>query len=533
MAYNLKKNRVYKNGVRKLQNLFKSKKANYSMKKILFLRASSGWKDPSPPMAFSYLGRIAKDNGFEVLVENLNAQYNAKTNEDIIDLIKKEKPTIVGVSIFTNYAIDSYELLKKIRKHCELIIAGGPHVTIYPEEVLERGVDIAFVGEAENSFNGFLKAINSKKNLSSVKGIVYKDDGKIKKTKPPEVYDINKLPLPDKEVHRKKDYIKVNEEIGNFGGILSSRGCPGRCTYCYHSLFGRSFRYRSTEKIFKEIKYLYKNYGIKHINFIDDAFTINKPRLIELCDMFIESKLPIEWVCATRIDFLDKEIISKMSEAGCVMISLGVENCIPETLIKIKKTGNPKWYIEHVGNILKWCKESKVRVGVNILTGFPWDSVKDIKKLQKYVKRISPYVTQGFCGGILQPLPNTEIYDKYAKEYGFEKWWLYKKPLFTENYHPFFMLYYHPFWEQLNNNFFNLDKGVFKEIDKLYRIMGKWNLKILVKRRFRNLLVRSILYSGLIISSNISLFLYKISPNLEKSIMKNLSNFSYKFKYKR
>ncbi|MDP7521010.1 MAG: radical SAM protein [Candidatus Pacearchaeota archaeon] len=503
------------------------------MKKILFLRANSGWKDPSPPLAFSYLGKIAKDNGFEVLVENLNAQYNNKTTEDIINLIKEEKPSIVGISIFTNYAIDSYELLKKIRKYCELIIVGGPHVTIYPEECLEMGADIAFIGEAENSFQKLLKVLNSDGKLEKVEGIVYKKGDKINKTEIPKPIDVNHLPIPDKEIHRKNDYIKVRGEINNFGGILSSRGCPGRCTYCYHSLFGRGFRYRSTEKIFKEIEYLYKNYGIKHINFIDDAFTINKQRLVELCNMFIESKLPIEWVCATRIDFLDGEIILKMKKAGCVMISLGVENCIPETLIKIKKTGDPKWYIEHVGNILKWCKEAKIRVGVNILTGFPWDTVKDIKKLQEYVKRISPYVTQGFCGGILQPLPNTEIYDKYAKEYRFEKWWLYKKPLFTENYHPFFMLYYHPFWEQLNNNFFNLDKNVFGEIDKLYRIMGKWNLKILVKRRFKNPLIRPILYNGLLISSNISLFLYKISPNLEKSIMRTLSNFSYKFKYKK
>ncbi len=501
-------------------------------KKILFLRASTGWKDPSPPMAFAYLGRIAKEEGFEVLIENLNAQYNTKNTGDIIELIKKEKPLVVGISIFTNYARDSYELMKKIKPYCNLLIAGGPHITIYPEEAIEQGADVSFVGEAEATFANFLKAIVSKKKLSKIKGIVYKEKGKIKKNTLAEPIDLDKLPFPDKEVFRKSDYIKIKEEINNFGGILSSRGCPGRCTYCFHSLFGRCFRYRSAENIFKEIKYLNEKYGINHINFIDDAFTINKKRLIELCEMLIEAKLPLEWVCATRIDFLDREIIFKMSKAGCVMISLGVESCIPETLIKMGKTTNPEWYIKQSEDVLKWCYEAKIRAGVNILTGFPWDKAEDIRKIQRYVKKISKYVTQDFCGGVLQPMPATEVYEKYAKEYGFEKWWLHKKDIFPDNYHPFFMLYYHPFWEQLNNNFFDLGKDVFNEIDRLYKMMGQWNLKIISKRRFKNRVINFGVYHGLLMLSKMSLFLYNVSPKLEKKIMTSIANYSYRFKYK-
>ncbi|MBI2630269.1 B12-binding domain-containing radical SAM protein [Candidatus Pacearchaeota archaeon] len=501
-------------------------------KKILFLRASTGWKDPSPPLAFAYLGRIARDRGFKVLIENLNAQYNTKTTEDIIELIKKEQPAIVGVSIFTNYARDSYELIKKIKNYCKMIIAGGPHITIYPEEALEMGADVAFIGEAESSFPIFLDVISKNKKLNKVPGIAYKENGKVKRNKETGVIlNLDRIPIPDKEFFRKEDYIKIKEEINNFGGILTSRGCPGRCTYCYHSLFGRGFRYRSAGNVFKEVLYLHNNYGITHINFIDDAFTINKERLEELCGMFIKAGLPIEWVCATRIDFLNREMIFKMKKAGCVMISLGVESCVPETLIKIKKTGNPEWYIKQADEILKACYDAGIRAGVNILTGFPWDSVEDIKQIQKYVDRIKVYVTQGFCGGILQPMPNTEIYEQYAKQYKFEKWWLTKESIFREDYHPFFMSYYHVFWEQMQNNFFNLNKNVLGEIDRLYRSMGKWNLRVIVKRRFKNSAISWGISSGLVVLSNISLFLYKVSPKLEKLLMSPVARFSYKFKY--
>jgi len=501
-------------------------------KKILFLRASTGWKDPSPPMAFAYLGRIAKDNGWKVFIENLNAQYNKKTTKDIIDLIKKENIELVGVSIFTNYVQNSYDLIKSIRPYCKIIMAGGPHSTIYPEEILDQGADIVGVGESEGYFADLLEAIFKEKGLEKVRGIVYKDKGKIMKNPWPEQIDIDKLPIPEKDFFRKSDYIKVKEEINNLGGILTSRGCPGRCTYCYHSMFGRCFRYRSAENVFKEITYLHKKYGINHINFIDDAFTINRKRLIELCDKLIEAKLPIGWVCATRIDFLDKEVLTKMGESGCVMISLGVESFIPHALIKMKKTGNPKWYIKRTKDILKWCYDLKIRAGVNILTGFPWETKEDIKKMQWHIKKIRKYVTQGFCGGILQPMPNTEVYNQYAKQYNFENWWLKRELLFKEDYHPFFMNYYHVFFEQLQNDFFNMKKEVFKEIDKLYKMMGKWNLKIIVNRRFKNPVVRYALYNGLFIISNISLLLYVISPKLEKFLMKNISNFSYRFKYR-
>ena len=113
------------------------------------------------------------------MVENLNAQYNTKTNNDIIELIKKEKPSIVGIHIFTNAARYSYELIEAIKPYCTLLIAGGPHPTACPEEVLEKGIEIAFVGEAEVSFKKFLDALDSKKSFKKIKGLAYKNKGKI------------------------------------------------------------------------------------------------------------------------------------------------------------------------------------------------------------------------------------------------------------------------------------------------------------------------------------------------------------------
>jgi anaerobic magnesium-protoporphyrin IX monomethyl ester cyclase len=502
-------------------------------KKILFLKARTGMDDPSPPMAFSFLASIAEEEGFDVLVENLNAQYNEKTNRDIAELIKREKPEIVGVHIFTNAARYSYELIKEIRPFSKLILAGGPHPTACAEEVLERGVDIAFIGETEISFRKFLKAFNSKNKFKNVKGIVYKENGRIIKTKLEKmIYDLDKIPMPDKNVNRQSDYVKIKDEINNFGQILSTRGCPGRCTYCF-SLFEKCFRVISAEKVFEEIKFLHEKFGINFINFIDDAFTVNKKRVYDICDLLIKSKMPIKWSCGTRVDFLDKDMLIKMKDAGCKMITFGIESAIPKTLLGMKKTANPEWYVNQADKLLKWCYELGIRVGVNILAGFPWENAEDMKFMQKYVHRIKKYVTQGFYGGILQPQPETEMYKTYAKEYGFEKWWVNKKPLFKDDYRPFFMAYYHVFWDHLHNNFFKFNKEYFSEIDKLYKIMGKWNLYILTKRRFKNLLVVQSIYQGLFVLSNFSILLYGLSPNLERGLMERIKKFSYRFKFRK
>jgi len=513
--------------------------------KILFLKARTGMDDPSPPMSFSFLSSIAKKHGFEVLVENLNAQYNKKTNKDIAGLIKKQKPDIVGVHIFTNAARYSYELIKEIKPFCKLIITGGPHPTAYPKEVLEKGADIVFIGEAEISFENFLKAFKKRKalgrktNLKKIKGIVFKEKGVVIKTKPEEViYNLDKISMPDKEVHRKEDYIQVKDEINNFGQILSTRGCPGKCTYCF-SLFEKCFRVMSAKKVFEEIKFLHKNYKINLINFIDDAFTVNKKRLYELCDLFIKSNLLIKWTCGTRVDCLDKEMIIKMKQAGCKMIILGIESSIPKTLIGMNKVlglnkiTTPKLYTKRAEDILKWCNELDIRVGTNILSGFPWESVDDMKEMQNYINKIKYRITQGFYGGILQPQPGTVIYDKYAKQYGFEKWWINKEPVFKDNYRPFFMTYYHVFWDHLHNNFFNFNKEYFNEIDKLYRIMGDWNLYIFAKRRFKNPFVAYLVYKSSLYLSLFSEFLYLHWPKLEKRLMKDVKKFSYKFKFRK
>ena len=503
-------------------------------KKILFLKARTGMDDPSPPMAFSYLGKIAKDNGFKVLVENLNAQYNNKTNKNIIDLIKKEKPLIIGVHIFTNCARDSYKLIKNIRPYCKLIIAGGPHSTARPKEIIEQGADIVFIGEADISFREFLDAFLSNKDFKELKGIIFKKNGKIIETKPAEsVMDLDKIPMPDKDVHRKSDYIKIEKEINNFGQILSTRGCPGKCTYCF-SLFNKCYRYRSAKKVYEEMLFLHKNYGINIINFIDDAFTINKKRFMDFCEILIEKKLPVKWTFATRIDFLDKEMIIKMKQAGCIMVNFGIESALPKTLLEMKKTGNPKWYIEQADKLLEWCYGYGIRVGVNILTGFPWETAEDMKEMQKYIDRTKHYVTSGFYGGILQPQPGTDMYEKYANKYGFEEWWLHRRGIFRDNnYRPFFMAYYHQYWDHLQNNFFSFDKEMIEEIDKLYRQMGKWNLYIFTKRRFKNPLSIQAIYYGVFILSNISMLLYKISPKLERKLMTKIKKFSYRFKFRK
>lgn len=513
--------------------LNRSNKQKLMKKTILFLKARIGIRDPLPPLAFSYLGSIAEKRGFKVIVENLNAQYNNKTNQEIIGIIKREEPIIVGISIITNNARDSYKLIKEIKPFCKTIIAGGPHATICPEEVIEKGADIAVIGEAEVSFEKLINAILLNKNLSSLKGIAYKKNGKVIITKSTRPFNLNNIPIPNKEIHRKSDYIRIPEEINNFGAVLTSRGCSGRCTFCFHSLFGNCFRFKSAENILKEIIYLNEKYNIKFIDFVDDAFTVNKKRLNEICDLLIEKKLSLEWVCASRIDFLDRETIFKMKKAGCIMISLGIETNIPETLKRTQKTANPGWYVQQSYNVLKWCYEAKIRAGVNILMGFPWETLKDMENMRNYIEKIKLYVTQGFDGGIIQPQPGTEIYKQYSKEYGFEKWWLYKKPLFKDDYRPFFMAYYHKFWDHLHNNFFKFDEKRFNKLNKLYKIMGKWNLYIITKRRFSNPLLIFMIYNGLFILSNISLALFNISPKLERVLFEKLQEFSYRFKFKK
>jgi len=320
--------------------------------------------------------------------------------------------------------------------------------------------------------------------------------------------------------------------MGRYNAIMSSRGCPGRCTFCCkQALSGYNYHTRSAENILGEIMFLMKEYSINHFNFRDDVFTVNKAMVEELCDLILDKQLDVNWVCTTRVDLVNRELLQKMKDAGCKSIDYGIESGCPPTLKRIKKG----FTAEKAKEVVKMTKGIGLNCYVNFMFGFPWEDAKDIRVSTEYIKEMMPMVTTIQPAGILVPYPGTEIYEEYKDEYNLGKWWLrdfgarlnvssrrIKPPLFAEI---FFDSSVHG-----QGFFFKYSKGVVREIMYGGDLISKHNMKRASKRITALPILNGLVFHALIMVCKLSRTLYKVSPTMERIVMKPFYNASQNYR---
>lgn len=244
------------------------------------------WKNVSaclPPFNLALLAAIVREKSFSTSILDCNAlQVGLDNVEEYLPILP---PRLVGITATTVLLDNARELAKVIKKKYPQtkIIFGGVHSTVSPKEVLGYPeTDYIVMGEGEYSFLDLL----SGKNPAGIKGIGFKSDGEIFINSPQEtIPDINVFPLPAYDLLPMERYYPA---LGSYKrkpsfGMITSRGCPGRCTFCKGNILGERIRFRSAEKIIEEIIFLQQNYGIKDITFYDDTFTSDRKRVTDFC----------------------------------------------------------------------------------------------------------------------------------------------------------------------------------------------------------------------------------------------------------
>jgi radical SAM superfamily enzyme YgiQ (UPF0313 family) len=287
--------------------------------------------------------------------------------------------------------------------------------------------------------------------------------------------------------------------------IFSSRGCPSKCSFCSGGLFGKKFRFRSAQNILDEMIYLYKTYQIQHFDFVDDAMTMNRTRVKQFCDKLIEYKLPFTWRIMTRIDTIDDEMLTWLSNAKCNEIHFGIESGDPETLRKIHKPHT----VEMVQKIIPEVAKFKFKIIVFFIFGFPWDDEKSIENTSRLIHELEPYVDfHPAIAGVLIPFPGTEIYEKYKEKYHFENWWLREDMTFSiqnNSKRPYYDQKLFSVGNILDFDFFHYSDEIKEKIIDLFLLMNKLNKKEL------HPLQKTILMIMITLSKKS----YSISPKLE------------------
>jgi radical SAM superfamily enzyme YgiQ (UPF0313 family) len=435
----------------------------------------------SPLLGLQYVAAALIASGAEVRVLDAAARGEAPTLRDIVHTADAFQPAIIGMSLFTRWVWHAYRLLDELKgRGSWTLVAGGAHATVRPEEALERGFDVALRGEAERSLVRLVAALEGRERLSAIPGAVFRgEDGRFGYAPDPELIDdLDALSPP----HSAQPLFDPKWYDGNGativpGGILTSRGCPARCTFCANYVTGRAFRYREPREVAREIRAWHDEWGMTFFPIWDDAFTVRWRRLLTLCEEFERLDFPFAFSAITRANLVTPELLAAMRRAGAVHVNFGVESGDNAVLAAIGKGIRT----DQVIRALTWAKDLGLSTACNFMLGFPQENEAALERTLRFMEHIAPLTDTFSTLGVVVPFPGTPIYDDYHAEYGFTNWWLreeysrYTPPPSIDEREAFYRYYTDD--ANLELDFFRYRPGMRELIREGLRFKAEHNLK--------------------------------------------------------
>ena len=345
------------------------------------------------PLGLLYVATSLRDALGEQIDIRIESYHDEPENwPQVEDIIRDWQPQVLGLRSLTmgRKTLHRIGTLARDRFAVPFIIAGGPHATHAPEDVLANpAFDCAVQGEGEQTAIDLLTCFLARKPIDDVQGIaVRSDDGIRVNPQPPPLMDLDQLPVPD---HSLADFRAINQGYVDFSfrndvphaNLFTSRGCPYKCVYC-HKVFGKTFRAHSPERIMSEIRILHDEFGIRHFQILDDIFNIDKARALETCELIVRSGLDIELAFpnALRGDLMDEELIDAMWEAGVRYMAYAVESGSPRIQKLIRKNLN----LERIAEAISLSTAKGISTKGFFMIGFPTETEEEALMTIEFAK---------------------------------------------------------------------------------------------------------------------------------------------------
>ena len=296
------------------------------------------------PLGLGYIAAVLREGGHEAHL--LDPEAEGLTREELLARILEIQPDLVGISCATPAFKSARAIADMVKKNTPaLVVVGGVHVSSHPKEILESCAefDVVVFGEGEITSLEICQRYKAghPESLENIAGLVYRVQGEVKQNPPRlKIADLDSLPLPARDLVNLDNYrLQPLFDHGvKSATMITSRGCPSHCTYCASFLtMGKKFRAHSPEYTIREIKHLVEKYGVKHIYFVDDTFTMDRQRVFRICELLDKEKIKIKWTFFGRVDTVDEELLRVMREHGADQIIFGIESGDLQVLKNIRK----------------------------------------------------------------------------------------------------------------------------------------------------------------------------------------------------
>lgn len=361
---------------------------------------------PSPPLGIAYVAAAFDKAGCEIRV--FDYIISSYSREKLAAQLADFQPDAVGTGCVTMNFYDAQRILRDV-KSCDpeiITMMGGPHVSFTAEETLRNypEIDVAFIGEADDTIVEFAPLIHEKKKWRGIPGIAYRLDDEIVHTGRRDfIEDIDHIPIPSRRLLSASRYRALGFPVS----MITGRGCPHGCIFCLgRKMVGAKVRRRAPKLVLDEIEEII-GLGYERINIADDLFASDTDRVKVICNGIKERNLKFIWSAFARVDTVTREMFDAMAAAGCDSVSFGVESGNPEMLKRVRKGIK----LAQVKEAVAMCRQSGMIPHASFMVGLPGETKETLRQTHEFAEALK--IDYGYH--YLAPFPGTTLCEKAHK----------------------------------------------------------------------------------------------------------------------
>jgi len=338
-----------------------------------------------------------------------------------VQAILAYQPQIVGFSATTSSFPDAADLAQLVKKQSSdvITVCGGVHVSALEGKLLKdySSFDYLIAGEGEET----IAELAAGHDPAAIKGLIWKNKEEIITNESrPKIADLDSLPFPAYEKLKgfPHDYhLPLFSYINTPGAtMITSRGCMYQCSYCDRSVFKKGFCYNSAEYIYEHMKHLREKFDVRHINIYDDLFTANRQRIVDLCEKLNRYPLDMHFNCAVRVGYTDDDLLRMLKEAGCLMVSLGIESADPEMLARHKSGVS----LDEVRDTVRRIQKSGLRAKGLFMMGLPGETEESVRRTSDFIMSLG---LDDMNMAKFTPFPGAPLWSAIKEEGTFDEDW--------------------------------------------------------------------------------------------------------------
>lgn len=361
---------------------------------------------PYAPLGILYLCSHLRQNGFDVDVFDTTFSSRAA----LFHHLQTERPGILGIYTNLMTRANAIEIMGVARQAGWRVIVGGPEPGAYAQEYLEAGAEFVVFGEGELTMQELLTAFREQPDTSAwrskISGVAYLDDSGFHQNPPrDQIADLDAQPWPARHAIDLHRYVGTWRQHHGQGSVnfITARGCPYKCRWCSHQVYGQTHRRRNPIKVIDELEWLLTEYTPDIAWVSDDVFTINHQWIRQYASEMRRRGLHIPFECISRADRLNEEMLDLLAELGCFRIWIGSESGSQRLLDSMDRGVK----VEQVQRAVSMTRARNIQSGMFLMWGYEGEQMEDIEATIDHVRKAQPDI---FFTTVSYPIKGTPYY---------------------------------------------------------------------------------------------------------------------------